>query len=116
MDHDEYRAAVISQIVDIAKGALAGTVSILQAARELAELLSEAGVEDDEGELVNLFKTIDSETDHLPLGSQRQQWDAVSLKRKDSEIVEYERAFREEVLRACRTLISKYSSGISGSA
>ena len=56
-----------------------------------------------------IFVAIDSETDHLPIGPERLNWDADSLRARDSEIAEYEVAFREDVLAACKKLIERYA-------
>jgi len=109
MNHDQYRASLISRILEIARAVVAGTGEIIGSARELAHLLRDIGLENEDKNLVQLFVAIDSETDHLPVGPERTNWNPDSLKARDSEIAEYQVAFREDVLAACKKLIERYA-------
>ena len=56
------------------------------------------------------FTAIDSETDHLPLGTVRQHWASDALKTKDIEIQRAETQFRPQAIEAARNLIKKYGA------
>jgi hypothetical protein len=56
------------------------------------------------------FVGIDSETDHLPVGAVRAEWDAEALATKDVEIRQCEDHYRPYALEACRRLIDRLRS------
>jgi hypothetical protein len=76
--------------------------------RELAALLDEIDGENEAKGPFNLFVTIDTETDHLPLGAERANWDMGALAERDEEISRVEDFYRTEVFSACRELIRRY--------
>ena len=90
----------------MARQILDGKIGIVAGARELTRLRFPSRAESDSDILV--FVGVDSETDHLPLGNVRQQWNAEVLKVKDEELKRYEVQVRERVFGACRNLITKY--------
>ena len=53
------------------------------------------------------FVAVDSETDHLPVDSERANWSAEALARKDKEIAQAEKLYQEVVFLACRKLIER---------
>ena len=88
----------------IARGILDGKLGIVAGARKmwrLAPLLRLDGPD------VLIFKGIDSETDHLPLGEVRSRWNKEALKRKDEELHRYETQMRARAFQACENLIRK---------
>jgi hypothetical protein len=50
-------------------------------------------------------RTIDSETDHLPIGAVRELWDPQVLLEKAREIAEMEAHWKDRVVTACKELI-----------
>jgi hypothetical protein len=61
-------------------------------------------------DLEGVFETfvgVDSETDDLPVGPVRAEWNPAVLALKDIEIARCERQYRSVVLKACRELIQK---------
>jgi len=49
---------------------------------------------------------IESETDHLPLGNERVEWDTTALAAKDKEKVQYLSVYGNDIVTACRFLVS----------
>jgi hypothetical protein len=93
-------------MVHVARQILDGKVGIVAGARELTRLRFPSRAELDSDILV--FVGIDSETDHLPLGNVRRQWNAEVLKVKDEELKCYEDRVKERAFSACKNLIAKY--------
>ena len=54
------------------------------------------------------FVAIDSETDHLPVDWERQNWSTEALERKDQEIATAEERAKEVVFPACKKLIERF--------
>jgi hypothetical protein len=69
----------------VARGVLAGTRDPIVSARELARLRFSVGVNDDDPDFT-CFVAIDSETDALPVGPERERWSAEALARLEQEI------------------------------
>jgi hypothetical protein len=93
------------QVQRIAQMVLEDQIGILEATRALLPLLHgnpEIVLPDD----YNLFRGIDSETDHLPLGSVRGTWHSDALLEKDREIARCEALWRERVRSACERILS----------
>ena len=85
---------------------LDSNIGIVVGARELTQLLSPLGLDDDPDALT--FRGIDSETNHLPLGEVRRRWSVEALKVKDDELHCYEAQVRHRAFRACEGLILRY--------
>lgn len=85
---------------------LEGRIGVIEASRELNHLRFEVDAENDPDFIT--FVAIDSETDHLPVGTVRRDWGPDALEAKDRESREYEEASREDAYRAARNLLKKY--------
>jgi hypothetical protein len=82
-------------------------LSIILAARELNGLLRDAGLKDDDQDLIDIV-LIDSETDALPIDlPARSRWNDDALTGRDSAIREAERWAKDFGLNTCRRLISR---------
>jgi Protein of unknown function (DUF2489) len=55
-----------------------------------------------------VFGAVASETDHLPYGAGREYWNAAALSREDIKIAQYEGRHREEIIAACRNVITRF--------
>ena len=89
----------------IARMVLENQIGILEATRALLPLLHrnpEIVSSDD----YNLFRGIDSETDDLPVGTVRREWDSAALLEKDREIARCESLWRGQVRLACERILS----------
>ena len=99
---------VQDQIVDVCEAILHGDTGILFGTRQLCRLHYELFRQIDEDFV--LFIGINSETDSLPIGDERQYWNEEVLIEKDKEIAEYEIRVKQDVFDACRKLIKRFSS------
>jgi hypothetical protein len=97
-------------VLEIAQRLIAGDIGLIAGCRQLSSLSHE--VVDDWGADPDfvLFGAVDSETDHLPLEDQRAHWDPAAFEEKQHEVRRYEAETREQVLRACRSVISRFGS------
>lgn len=76
------------------------------------KMLYQVGVRDGD-ESYDAFRLISSETDHLPVGQERQYWEPAALARKDQEIARAELWAREFGLGACRELADRFAADLS---
>jgi hypothetical protein len=120
MSYEERMALVRKESVEIAQELLGGSLGIIEGCRKLAKLGSSWTAHEEEEDWhgtrdpdFDVFKNLDYETIHLPLGDVRRHWGSDALARKDIEIAECEAAHKDEVLAACRRIIEKFSSGPS---
>ena len=95
--------------VDVSRQVVDGKLSILLGARELNRLLRDAGLGDDDPDLIDIV-LIDSETDALPLELPvRALWQEQALERKDSALRRSEAWARAFGLETCRRLILRFA-------
>lgn len=87
---------------DVAKAALEGQISILEAVRKLFPLAHTDAVcdEADRGLIIGIY----SETDHLPVGEVRRLWAPEALREKDIEIASVEAWWKATFLEACKRI------------
>ena len=105
MKNEEYY--IRGKIVAICEAAVAEEINIISASRRLTAL----GLRlfDGHHEDFNTFRGVDSETDHLPVDTERKNWSAEALKRKDEEIAEAEAIYKKDVTAACWKLIERFA-------
>jgi len=102
--HDsEHRTCTKSQILSFAKQLLSGQLGVIAASRELSPLRHE--VETELAEVLVVFTGIDSETAALPIGKVRQKWSPEALERKDRDISEAEKFYRDTAIEAATRLL-----------
>jgi hypothetical protein len=87
----------------LAQQILAGEIGLLLGVRRLLPNLFFLGLDNHPDFIV--FKGIDSQEDHLPVGPECKNWDKDALMKKDPEINEAETFHRENVFEGCRALI-----------
>ncbi len=90
-------------ILRVARQLVAGKIGVIAASRDLSHLRHE--VEPQLANVLVTFTGIDSETDALPVGHVRKEWNPDVLKRKDKEIAEAEDFYRENAINAATELI-----------
>src|SRR5262249_59003897 len=78
-------------------------LGVIAASRELSHLRHDADPE--AAELLLTFAGIDSETDALPIGKVRKEWNREALKSKAIEIAEAEQFYRVSAMTAAAKLI-----------
>ena len=94
------------QIVAICESVLAEEIGVIAGSRRLNRLGLDLYDAHDPDFIT--FRGVDSETDHLPVDSERANWSAEALERKDAEIAHAEKTYREDVFLACRKLIERF--------
>jgi hypothetical protein len=109
LSHSEYVALQRRQVAKIAAQMLAGNLGMIEGARLLAGLRHEVEVGEDDPDFL-MFVAIESETDHLPVGQEREMWAPESLARKDLEISRAESYAREDAVEACRNLVRRFQA------
>lgn len=57
-----------------------------------------------------VFGALDSETDHLPVGVQRELWDQKVLAEMDPVVRRIEASAREEMEVACRSIVARFGA------
>ena len=90
-------------ILRVARQLVAGKIGVIAAARDLGYLRHE--VEPQLANVLVTFTGIDSETDALPVGHVRKEWNPDVLKLQDKEIAEAEDLYREIAVNAATELI-----------
>jgi len=91
------------QILHVANDLIGGRLGVIAASRELSRFRRD--VEPQLAETLLTFVGIDSETDALPIGEMRKEWNRDALEGKDREIAEAERFYRDSAMKAAAELI-----------
>ncbi|HEX7773711.1 MAG TPA: DUF2489 domain-containing protein [Pyrinomonadaceae bacterium] len=105
MQNEEYY--IRGKIIAICEATLAEEIGIIAASRRLSALgLKLFGSRHED---FIMFDVVDSETDHLPVDTERKNWDVEALKRKDAEIAKAEAIYKDEIISACRKLIERFA-------
>jgi len=99
-----------TEIVRVASRMLGGDVGIVAGSREITRTHFRSHSGDRDKDYLFLVG-VESETQHFPLGDFRSKWDTQALVEKDSELTRYEDRRREQVMVACRNLVSRYGKG-----
>ena len=95
----QWALAIATAILDSQVGPTAGSRLLTRCRGSLG--LSES----DEFNMYKVFIGVDSQTDHLPMGREREVWAPKALERADAEIAECDALFGAQVREACRELI-----------
>jgi len=101
-------------IVAVARGLIAGRVSYVDGARTILGLKHQAGLPDDPG--FDAFALIRSETDHLPIGSQRELWSEEAWRAKEPDVRRAEEWARRVANAEAQHLVERFgvcSPGVS---
>ena len=109
MTNEEYVKLQKNRVVKIANKLLNDDIGIIEGSRLLSSLRHEVT---DEREQLDpdflIFVVIDSDTDSLPVGKQREYWADYALVAKDKEVKQAEDFYREDVMQACKVLIARF--------
>jgi hypothetical protein len=106
-DQDIQSRKYLAKALRVARTVLAGELSVLESARQLAQLLARGGLEHSDPDFVT-FYAIESETEELPIGAVRRLWAEEALADKDKEIARAEALYRDIALQSCRNLIARF--------
>ena len=107
--HSDYVAQQRARVAEIAQQVKAGTLSVLEAARLLVGLRHEVEVADDDPDFL-VFVGIESQTDHLPIGEERQHWAASALAGLEGEVTNAEESAKFESTQALDNLIGRFGT------
>lgn len=97
-----------ARAVALATEMLAGRLSYLDGAPEMWALQDRVGGLGDRDPDFDAFAVIASETDHLPLGKQRQLWSASALERVAPELERAEEWADRFAQAACKNIIARF--------
>ena len=106
--HEDYVRSVRAKIVALAQGMLEGSVPYLEGCIRLHALLVEADLADNDADLT-AFKAVESEIDHLPIGSVRERWSKEALERLEPEIERSTQWARKITTGSCISLVARFS-------
>lgn len=107
MTHEEYVDMQRAAVVKIAQGMLDGSIPYLEGAIKLCSLRHEVDVPEDDEDFM-AFVLVASETDHLPIGVQRQHWSEQSLARHEPEIQKSTLWAKNVSLSECKSLVERF--------
>jgi hypothetical protein len=108
MSHEEYVAKQRGQARLVARQVVSGEVSAVQGARLIVGL---GGLElSEKDEDLQALRLVDSETDHLPVGDERQHWAPAALAEKAGELARAEKWAREVALTAFKNLAERWGA------
>lgn len=96
-------------VVAAARVILDGTLGVVEGSRRIAWLRHDVDPTQEDEHLLSIAG-IESQTDHLPIGDWRREWDPEALARFDAEREECERFFRDQAMEACRAIVSRYAT------
>ena len=88
------------------KDYLDGCLGLIEASRQLTSFAH--SLREDHYSDFAFFIAVESETDHLPVGSYREQWAIDSLKIKDEEIDSIEKFFRGDAHASAASLLERF--------
>jgi hypothetical protein len=111
MRNEQYSAFIRGKVVAICEAILNEEIGVIAGSRRLnrleVELLhNEVGWIQHDADFLT-FVAIDSETDHLPVDSERQNWSIEALERKNEEMAKAEALYKDDAFAACRKLVER---------
>ena len=98
-----------TRLMKTAEGILNGSIGIIEGCRMMNEFIAFAELNIDEDDRVT-FQSVESQTDHIPVGEVRKLWNEEALKKKDEEIKKIEIMFTGIVKDSCSFILNKYTS------
>ena len=107
MNEDDNLRKIRAQIVELCESILEGSVDLLQGIRWLNGLSS--SLPEEERDSFSLITAIESQTDHIPIGSERCYCTKERCEQLDKEIERLVTPDKDRVFELCRTIIEKYS-------
>ena len=96
------------RVVAIARALLAGELTVLQAAPQIARLRWELDPEQDDPDLL-AFAGIDSQTDVVQVVDSLRPWPPELREEKEREVTETEALFRPDALASAEALIARFA-------
>ncbi len=100
---------VCQKIASVAAGMVEGEIDLLEGCRAIVRLRGSLSDPEQSDPDLLVFVAVESEVDDMPFGLARQHWAPEALVEKDRQKAEYLGAARQDILRACRVLITKWA-------
>ena len=107
MTHEEHIEKQRQRVCEVTKGMLDGSTHYLEGAIELCSLRHQVEAYESD-EAFEAFILVESETDHLPLGTERKYWSELALERHEHEIEELVVWAKEVSLAECKSLLERF--------
>jgi hypothetical protein len=98
-------------IVSAAQALIDGRAGVIESARSLCRLAY--SVRDQKDESFVFFTAVDSESDALPVGKERENWSPEALERQDMLIHEFEKVWHSRAISQAQRLIDRYRISLS---
>lgn len=92
----------------LARAVIDGREPLVRSAQRMVKLLHWLGLRPETDPDAAEFRRIVSEADGLPIGPEREFWDAQVLAGKDREIARAEERAREFGLKACERIVQRF--------
>lgn len=105
MSHEDYVATRRRRAYAVADAVIRGEMGAVEGSRVLSRMQNELDLGKVETDLMLTFIGVDSETDDLPLGDERDLWNPQALSEKDADLQAYQAKVQEPVRKACSRLI-----------
>lgn len=96
------------EVVYLVNSFLEGKTGAIEISRKIIRLSYDLGIQDSDE--ISVFKALESQTDHFPIGALRNNYSDERLKEIDEETKDYEDYYKESVTDVCLKLIDKYST------
>ena len=95
-----------AEVRALAQQIIEGEVGIIEGSRRM--LAYRTSLHAGDAEEFRIFRGVESESDHLPIGKVRELWSASALREKDVEIKAFEDFYRQQVVEAATKIRQKY--------
>lgn len=99
----------IAEIVSLAKTILDSKMRMIDGCHEMFKLLMGFPLQYEKDFLI--FTAVASETDHLPIGDERKNWDKKILRQKEIELADFENFYKKEIISACKKILRRFEKG-----
>jgi hypothetical protein len=94
-----------NQAIRTAESILNSSLDIIGGVRQLISILQSVDGDITESKAYSILQGFDSQTDHLPLGHDRNHYSPKYLEELDKEIADYGAAFGPQIKDTCRELV-----------
>src|SRR5258706_10073140 len=106
MSHEEYIAMQRHRVAELARQILSGEIDVLDGSSQITSLGAEIEVDLRDDDMM-AFVLVESETDHLPIGAEGQNWSDEALARKEPDLRRARDWATDVVREPCANLISR---------
>lgn len=85
-----------------------GEESVIEGSRKMLQY--QFWMKEEENGMWTIFRVVDSDSDHLPIGAVRAHWNLQALELKDREIAKIEQFYRDQVQSAASRIREQYAT------